>query len=139
MANFVDSKLIPDMHKQIIVSMEAVKSQMYTGKGFFELFGYDFIVDADYDSWLIEVNTNPSIEESSPLLKQIIPRMVNDAFRLTLDQTFLPKKGQTNYDPLKINVFEVDGVDNQENLWVPILNLQSAKGQQEKNKKVFIP
>jgi D-alanine-D-alanine ligase-like ATP-grasp enzyme len=25
----------------------------------FEIFGYDFIIDADMDMWLIEVNTNP--------------------------------------------------------------------------------
>jgi D-alanine-D-alanine ligase-like ATP-grasp enzyme len=33
-----------------------------------EIFGYDFILDSDLKTWLIEVNTNPCIEESSPLL-----------------------------------------------------------------------
>lgn len=65
--------------------MESVKSQLQIGKGFFELFGYDFIVDADYQSWLIEVNTNPCLEESSPLLQILIPRMMNDALRITVD------------------------------------------------------
>ncbi len=55
------------------------------GKGFFELFGYDFLVDEDYDCWLIEVNTNPCLEESSPLLQILIPRMVNDMLRVTVD------------------------------------------------------
>lgn len=94
MANFVTEKLIPDMHKQIQVSMEAVKEKLYLGKGFFEIFGYDFLIDSDYDSWLIEVNTNPSFEESSPLLQQLIPRMMNDALKLTVDQSFQAKKGQ---------------------------------------------
>jgi len=34
----------------------------------FEIFGYDFIVDEEFKAWLIEVNTNPCIELSSPLL-----------------------------------------------------------------------
>jgi D-alanine-D-alanine ligase-like ATP-grasp enzyme len=85
MANFVNDKLIPDIHKQIIISMEAVSSQILTGKAYFELFGYDFIVDSNLESWLIEVNTNPCLEESSPLLQTLIPRMVNDAIRLTVD------------------------------------------------------
>jgi len=35
----------------------------------FEIFGYDFIIDEKINVWLIEINTNPCIEESSPLLK----------------------------------------------------------------------
>ncbi len=65
--------------------MEAVGNQLLTSKACFELFGYDFIVDSDYETWLIEVNTNPCLEESSPLLQTLIPRMVNDAIRLTVD------------------------------------------------------
>ena len=37
-------------------------------KSTFELFGYDFILDEDLNTWLIEVNTNPCLEESSSLL-----------------------------------------------------------------------
>lgn len=65
--------------------MEAVGNQILTSKACFELFGYDFIVDSDYETWLIEVNTNPCLEESSPLLQTLIPRMINDAIRLTVD------------------------------------------------------
>ncbi len=35
----------------------------------FEIFGFDFIIDEDYNPWLIEVNENPCLEESSKLLK----------------------------------------------------------------------
>lgn len=35
----------------------------------FEILGYDFMIDKNGHVWLIEVNTNPCIEESSPLLK----------------------------------------------------------------------
>ena len=56
----------------------------------FELFGYDFMIDEQLKPWLIEVNTNPCLEESSALLKQLIPRMLDDAFKLTLDQVWPP-------------------------------------------------
>ena len=46
----------------------------------FEIFGYDFILDIDYNPWLIEVNTNPSLEESSSVLKMILPRMLGYYF-----------------------------------------------------------
>ena len=54
----------------------------------FELFGYDFILDEDFNMFLIEVNTNPCIEESSNLLKILIPRMLEDMLRLTVDVLF---------------------------------------------------
>ena len=36
---------------------------------FFELMGYDFMIDEDFNVWLIEVNTNPSLAESSLYLQ----------------------------------------------------------------------
>lgn len=55
----------------------------------FELFGLDFMLDADMNVWLIEVNTNPDIEESSQLLKMLVPRMIDDCFKLTIDKVFM--------------------------------------------------
>jgi hypothetical protein len=50
----------------IIHSFEAIRKKLKTGKScLFELFGYDFIIDDVLGVWLIEVNTNPCIEESS--------------------------------------------------------------------------
>ena len=57
-------------------------------KNSFEIFGFDYIIDGDFNVWLIEANTNPCIEESSGVLKILLPRMLNDAFKLTLDILF---------------------------------------------------
>lgn len=54
-------------------------------KNCFELFGYDFIIDEDFNVWLIEVNTNPCIEESSSILKIYLPRMIDDLMKLSVD------------------------------------------------------
>ena len=58
----------------------------------FEIYGYDFMIDANYKTWLIEVNTNPCLEESSPILEEILPRMLDDAFKLTIDKIYPPTK-----------------------------------------------
>lgn len=50
------------------------------------------MIDHKMKVWLIEVNTNPCLEESSPILEEILPRMLDDAFRLTIDQLF-PARG----------------------------------------------
>ena len=58
----------------------------------FVLFGFDYFIDIDYNVFLIEVNTNPCLEESSRLLQMLMPRMLDDLFKLTIDQIFLPTK-----------------------------------------------
>ena len=59
----------------ITKTMDAVKRKIDPNKrsGCFEIFGYDFMVDIDFTVWLIEVNTNPCLEESSDLLKRLLP------------------------------------------------------------------
>jgi len=47
----------------------------------FEIFGLDFMIDENLKVWLIEINTNPCLELSSPLLGKIIPNMLENAFR----------------------------------------------------------
>ncbi len=61
----------------------------------FEIFGYDFMIDEKSKAWLIEVNTNPCIKESSNLLKSYLPRMIDDAFKLSLDEVFPPPFKET--------------------------------------------
>jgi len=58
---------VPMMKQLIIKSMYSVRKTIDPNKRkyCFELFGYDFILDADFNCWLIEVNTNPCLEESS--------------------------------------------------------------------------
>ena len=46
------------------------------------------MVDQDLTVWLIECNTNPCLDESSSLLRNILPRMVDDALKLTIDKVF---------------------------------------------------
>ena len=56
--------------KEIIkITLESIRKKLKNGRNCcFELFGYDFIIDGDLETWLIEVNTNPCLEESSNIL-----------------------------------------------------------------------
>ena len=48
------------------------------------------MIDDNFKVWLIEVNTNPCLEQSSPLLGKIIYNMVENALRITVDPIFMP-------------------------------------------------
>lgn len=83
---------MPRIREIITISMLSVKNKLNANdrKQSFELFGYDFFIDELFNVWLIEINTNPCIEESSPLLEMLIPRMIDDALKLTVDLIFPP-------------------------------------------------
>ena len=48
------------------------------------------MIDDNFKVWLIEVNTNPCLELSSPLLSKIIPAMVENSLRIAVDTVFVP-------------------------------------------------
>lgn len=56
----------------------------------FEIFGYDFMIDEDMKPWLIEVNTNPCLELSSPYLARLIPSMLENAIKIAVDPIYPP-------------------------------------------------
>ncbi len=96
----------------------------------FEIFGCDFLIDHNFEVVLIEVNTNPGLEESSELLKLLVARMIEDTFRLTIDDLFdtkysdevLTKPGKENenyfdFDRRYKSPYSVPGYEDNENLW----------------------
>ena len=82
--------LYEDMKCMIQKSVDSVKTKINyeNRKHCFEIFGYDFIIDQDFTVWLIEINTNPCLEESSGVLRTLLPRMIDDALKLTIDKVF---------------------------------------------------
>jgi tubulin monoglycylase TTLL3/8 len=46
------------------------------------------MIDRDWKCWLIEANTNPCLALSSSYLAKIIPAMLENTFKLTIDLLF---------------------------------------------------
>ena len=107
--------------KNIIkITFNAVKDKINDNnkKGCFEIFGYDFMLDKDLNPFLIEVNTNPGLEISSPLISKLVPRMIDDAFRLTIDKIFGINYTEDVFENGKFkSPFHVDGYSDEEILY----------------------
>ncbi len=85
--------------------------------------GYDFMIDSEFRTWLIEINKNPGLCESSNIIKVLTPRMIDDSLRLTVDDIFEPKFS-SNIENFKYkSPFTVEGYDDKENMWQYLLNL----------------
>ena len=69
------------------------------------------MIDDSYKVWLIEVNTNPCLELSCPLLGKIIPSMLDNAFRICLDPLYPPplfyQSKKLAQDKSELNKFEL--------------------------------
>ena len=91
----IKNNLIPQIKEIIKLTMRSAKYKINKSRRNyqFEIFGYDFMMDSEFNLFLIEINTNPGLEESSPWIKLIVPRMLDDALRLTIDHLF-----ETKYD-----------------------------------------
>jgi len=52
----------------------------------------DYMVDENFKPTLIEVNSNPCLEFSSPMLKIMITDMINNLFMTSVDKLCIPPK-----------------------------------------------
>lgn len=112
-------RILNSIKDMIAHSLRAVKGKLNPNirQHCFEIFGYDFIIDSNMKPWLIECNTNPCLELSSPLLQQLIPRMIHDAFKLTLDIIFPSKSNKNPSTPTITTLPDC-------NLWEPLASLK---------------
>jgi Tubulin-tyrosine ligase family len=89
-------KIKERMKELISYTLMSVKKKLnpFNREYCFEVFGYDFIIDSDLATWLIECNTNPCIELSSPLLERLIPEMLSQAIKIAVDPVFSPSDSE---------------------------------------------
>ena len=106
-------------------------------KNCFEIMGYDFLIDEDFNVFLIEINSNPGLEISSEIIKMLVPRMIDDALRLTADDVF-----KTDYDKEWINEkgefcsqFHVNGYKDEDNMWEYVCDSNDKKVNNSNNDK----
>jgi len=61
-----EDKIAESIKNVVINSLESVQDVFDSKKGVpFEMFGYDIMVDDDFNCWLIEVNSSPAMDYST--------------------------------------------------------------------------
>ena len=90
----IETHVIPRIKDLIIDTMLCTKNDLNPNHrpNIFEFFGFDFLIDEDMRTWLIEVNTNPYLGTPNEYIGNLLPNMVDDMLELTADNLFAPKK-----------------------------------------------
>lgn len=90
-ANF--DKIIVCRIKDLIIDVYSASKDNINpnkrGKSF-ELLGFDFLVDEDLRTWLLEVNTNPYLGVANEYIEGLLGRMIDDLLEITVDAEFKP-------------------------------------------------
>ena len=106
----------------------------------FEIFGYDFMMDEEKNVYLIEINTNPGLEISSDIIAELIPRMIDDALLLTVDELFPTEYSDEclNENKQYKSKFHVNGYKDEENMWEFVCDMKKNFDKEINNSNSFL-
>ena len=69
------------MHQIMLNVVHSVRHKLKRKIGYFGLYGYDFMIDENMKTWLIEINVNPAITCNTDVLIAAIPPAVDEGIR----------------------------------------------------------
>ena len=120
--------MINQMKSLIKISFKSVSNKLLKESNIlcFEIFGYDFILDNDFKLWILEINNNPGLSISSPVIEKLVPRMMDDAFRLTIDKVFntIYSKECIDEEGKYKTKYKLNGFNDDENLFEFLCNIK---------------
>lgn len=88
-----DEKISEGIKNIVINSLESVQDNFESKKGVpFEMFGYDIMVDDDFNCWLIEVNSSPAMDYSTAVTERLVKMVLEDTIKVVVDHNMAPPK-----------------------------------------------
>jgi len=64
----------------------------------FELFGYDFMIDDQFNPWLIEINSSPSLGYSTEITEKLVKEVLEDTVKVVVDYGMSKKWDKSKID-----------------------------------------
>ncbi len=87
--------ILPRMSEIILDCISSARDLLMKGDESakpFEIFGFDFIIDENFRTWLLEVNMNPGFDYGNKWADNLMFRMCEEMLELTLDKQFKSQK-----------------------------------------------
>lgn len=80
----------PGIKKIITHSLECVQDMVDGRKGSCELYGYDIMLDDQYNPWLIEINCSPAMDYSTSITEYMVKEVMDDTIKIMIDYYYAP-------------------------------------------------
>ncbi|PNH11913.1 Protein monoglycylase TTLL8, partial [Tetrabaena socialis] len=79
--------LQPAMKHVVICTLKCAQELVTARKGSFQLYGYDFLIDDTLRCWLLEINSSPTMEASTPITAKLCAdvQVCEDILKVTVD------------------------------------------------------
>lgn len=66
-------KIVQEKMREIVIAtILSTADQIHGRRNSFELIGYDFMIDDLLNPWLIEINTSPAMDYSTPVTQRLV-------------------------------------------------------------------
>ncbi|GMH42565.1 hypothetical protein BSKO_10484 [Bryopsis sp. KO-2023] len=80
-----EEKLQPRIKQIVLYSLASAQESIIGRKNSHELYGYDFMVDENLETWLLEINCSPSLEHSTSVTSTLVKAMISDLVKVVWD------------------------------------------------------
>eukprot|EP00929_Paragymnodinium_shiwhaense_P089544 TRINITY_DN49692_c0_g1_i1.p1 TRINITY_DN49692_c0_g1~~TRINITY_DN49692_c0_g1_i1.p1 ORF type:complete len:1309 (-),score=228.17 TRINITY_DN49692_c0_g1_i1:60-3986(-) len=80
-----EEHLLPKVKTMILHCLNSVRDTVVQRSSCFEVYGFDIMVDADLNPWLLEVNLSPACESRTPWLAGLLDRMSTRLLDIVID------------------------------------------------------
>lgn len=93
-----EAEIKPKIKKIVLYTLECVQDMVDNTKNGAELYGYDIMIDEDYKPWLIEINSSPAMDYSTPVTKELVKQVLEDTVKVIVDYNMASKKKRKRVD-----------------------------------------
>lgn len=100
--NIMDKKIQPRMKEIAIYALMCASDSIEHRKNSWELYGFDFMIDDQYNTWLIEINSSPACDYSTKVTERYVQKALVELLNVVLDVReweAQPKKQRTGEKP----------------------------------------